>query len=77
MLPDGLAMRVLRVHSMAQHVSNDALALYYTGTAFHLKDLERDLDTLEQRVAGLRAALEAPRSRGEDPLKNPGQADDA
>lgn len=59
---------LLRVRHCARAVGEQAMIVHYTHSPTHLKTLEGELERLDRDLAGLRMALQAIRSRGEDPV---------
>jgi hypothetical protein len=61
---------LLTVKWRALQVHNAALVVHYTDSPFHLESLEAEIERLDRDLAGLRMALQAIRSRGEEPTKH-------
>ena len=68
-LREQMVTPLLRVHNIAGIVEEGALIAYYTKSPYHLTRLEVTMEELERAILALRGALEAIRSRGEEPLK--------
>jgi hypothetical protein len=62
-----LTTRLLHLRLSARSVGEQALVVHYTKSPFHLASLEADVERLDRDLAGLRMALQAIRSRGEEP----------
>jgi hypothetical protein len=59
---------LLHVRHSARAVGEAALVVHYTHSPHLLASLEGDMERLDRDLAGLRMALQAIRSRGEDPV---------
>lgn len=71
MLSEQVSSPLLQVHARAAIVAEMAVITYYTKGAYHLGSLERSMEELERSLLALRGTLDAIRSRGDDPLKDP------
>jgi hypothetical protein len=63
-----LTTPLLNVRHSARMTGEDALLVHYTHSPSLLAILEDDMERLDRDLAGLRMALQAIRSRGEDPV---------
>jgi hypothetical protein len=69
MLRQQMSEPLLRLQARANMTAEGALITYYTKDVYHLDSFERSMEDLERAILTMRGALEAIRSRGEDPLE--------